>query len=456
MTDGGSNSRIPARVVRAARTLVQLGLSVGILVLGAWGYRLLGARTPPPERKSERSSASAVSVVRALGYDGALEVEVGGVVRPAREVRLASEVGGRIAHRAEGCLSGDTVDGGTVLFRLDRADYELAAREAELALEQARLAVAEGDVETSNLGKMAVLAAKDLELAVKEHARVRELKQRSVVSDAAVEQAETREIAARMAWTTQDHAREMAERRRARAAVALEIASEHTKRAALDLARTEIRAPVSADGALPGRWRVVRRAVEQGDLVARGQELVVLDDAAKVEVHCALAPDELELVWQASARDALTAPSNGPASSLEDARARPPARVLSGGRTHEGTLARIDGRGVDERTRLVPCIVEVEPVDAGSQVPLVRGTYVRVALAARPAPGLLAIPARAVRPGGATWKVEGGTLRVVAVNVVRRAGDIVLVRAGELVAGDELVASPLEHAADGMQVEVTR
>ncbi len=456
MTDGAKNSPIRGRVVHAARTVVQLGLSVGILVLGAWGYRVLGTRTPPPERKSERSSASAVSVVRALAYDGALEVEVGGVVRPAREVRLASEVGGRVTHRAGECRSGDTVDGGTVLFRLDRADYELAAREAELALEQARLAVAEGDVETSNLGKMAALAAQDLELAAREHARVRELKQRSVVSDAAVEQAETREISARMAWTTQDHAREMAERRRARAAIALEIAGERTKRAALDLARTEIRAPVSPDGVPPGRWRVVRRSVEQDDLVARGQELVVLEDAAQVEVHCALAADELELVWHASAREALTAPSSGPASSPEAARARPRARMLAGGHSHEGTLARIDGRGVDERPRLVPCIVEVAPDDTGRQVPLVRGTYVRVVLAARPAPGLLAVPARAVRPGGATWKVEGGTLRVVAVNVVRRAGEIVLVRAGELVAGDELVASPLEHAADGMRVEVQR
>jgi hypothetical protein len=76
-----------------------------------------------------------------------------------------------------------------------------------------------------------------------------------------------------------------------------------------------------------------------------------------------------------------------------------------------------------------------------------------------PRAGLLAVPSRAVRPGGKIWRVKDGKLQILDANVVQALGgealgDRMLVRAHPpgIAAGDAVVTTPLPAAQDGMAV----
>jgi hypothetical protein len=154
----------------------------------------------------------------------------------------------------------------------------------------------------------------------------------------------------------------------------------------------------------------------------------------------------------------------------------------------EGELWRIDGIGLDERTRTVPCRVivrnpqEVWVERGGERRParggppaLVRGMYVDVTIQVDSTSTLLLVPETAVRPadnGEKVWlarpiqtdpsaaagKPGEATheLLCVCVDTVDIVGDEAVVRAGpgQLAAGDVVVEEPLGMETDGKGVTV--
>ena len=125
----------------------------------------------------------------------------------------------------------------------------------------------------------------------------------------------------------------------------------------------------------------------------------------------------------------------------------------------QGRLTRFEGRGINQKTRTVPCrvlVAEPKRVDATHGPPaLMRGMHVTVTLTATPKTRLLKIPTRAMQPNNEVWTVEQGrTLRVHDVEPVKVLPDGVLLRADDtqLEAGDHLVVSQLLTAFDGMQI----
>jgi len=130
----------------------------------------------------------------------------------------------------------------------------------------------------------------------------------------------------------------------------------------------------------------------------------------------------------------------------------------------QGELYRYDGIGLDEKTRMVPCrIIVHNPLQAnGKQMKngvappaLLRGMYVQLKIVIKPATALLRLPVDAVHPGGNVWVVKSGKLHVVPITIAHQTDSEVLVQAEstDLVAGDEVVVSPLINAGEGIQVQ---
>jgi hypothetical protein len=117
---------------------------------------------------------------------------------------------------------------------------------------------------------------------------------------------------------------------------------------------------------------------------------------------------------------------------------------------------------------MIPCrIVVPNPREAmviepdGSTGPtqpraLVRGMFVVARIHASPHVELVAVPDRAVRPGGVVWAVRDGQLVIRDIEIVKIENDVVYIDAAVsgLKAGEEVIVSPLATSVDRMPVEV--
>ncbi|MEX1094583.1 MAG: HlyD family efflux transporter periplasmic adaptor subunit [Planctomycetales bacterium] len=440
-------------------------LPIAILAAGVAVFASLGKRERPAPVAQAASSVPLVEAVAVERHDGGLDIQVDGVVVPAREISLSAEVAGRVVHKAPECRAGRYVESGQVLFRIDPRDYDLEVARLERLLEQSLGEVAELDVELANTKTHAELAERDLELRLNDVQRLESLAARNVATAANVDEVKRGEIQARNELAKHKNQIRLIETRRQRLESGQELAKVQLERARLDRERSEVRAPASGV--------VVGESVEQDSYVQKGTALVVIEDTAAVEVQCSLRMEQLDWLWQQKPQPVVE--NGGPAIAEHPAAAyripRTPVTVTYhvGPRRYSwnGVLDRYDGLGLDERTRMVPCRVVVadprgvtvetqgDPSLAIAGPPaLVRGMFVTVRIHARPEADLLRLPEPAVRPGNVVWRIEDGKLRIERVRVADVFGNSVLAPAGgtRLAAGDRVIVSPLSAAVDGMPV----
>lgn len=450
------------------RNLVRIVGPLAILAAALLVFFWMGSQ-PPPERKPiEAPVALEVRTVAAKGVDDGFEIEADGVVVPLREVTLAAEVGGRVAEKSPSCKAGQFVTKGTVLFRIDPRDYELDVARLEREFQQAVLTIDEIDEELTQNAESIELSKRQLEIAKREANRLDTLAQGRIVTESAADQAARDELTTTNALSNLQGQRRVLQKRRNRLEEAQQLASTMLERANLDLARTTITAPV--DG------MVVEDKVEQESFVAKGTPLVVLEDTSAAEVKTSLRMDEVAQVWggmkdavggAVAGRSAEATTAKGP-HDLRDARAK--VLFTLGDRAYEwdGLLSRQEGRGIDEKTRTLPCRVIVpEPTAVvaldryGAPMPdlppgapgsLLRGMFVEVRVKVDPPVKLVSVPQEVVRPSGDLLVVRDGRLVIVRPRPYHLGKGIVVYEEGSsgLVAGDRLVSSQISNPRDGM------
>lgn len=427
-------------------------LPVVILAVAVGGFVALGGPKPPPRKEKEPPQAVPVRTVAVESQADGIDIEVDGVVVPLREVTLAAEVPGRVLRKTEACNEGRSVSKGTVLLEIDPRDYELDAARLEKELAQAGLAIEEVDEELAQNENSVELARRQVELARREAARLEGLKAGKIVTESEHDRALREELTATNALTMLEGQKRVLAKRRNRLLEARSLASTMLEKARLDLARTKITSPV--DGI------VVEDKVEQDSFVAKGAALVTIEDTTATEVKASLRMDELARIWGGS---------NGSDGGLEV-----PAKVVFaiGDRRYEwdGMLSRPEGRGLDEKTRTLPCRVRVsEPTRVraldryGAAMPtlppdaprsLLRGMFVQVWLHVGVPQLLVSVPEEAVRPTGDLFVMRDGRLTILRPQPFHTAGDRVVYDAQEsgLVAGERVVVSQIANPRDGMEI----
>jgi multidrug efflux pump subunit AcrA (membrane-fusion protein) len=444
-------------------------LPIAIMAGGVLAYYVISQQfRSVPAQESDTLQATHAQVALVKAHAGGMIIESDGVVVPYREIKVATEVAGRVVERAEICRAGNYVKKGDRLVGIDPRDYQLDVERLEKEVQQAVVALDELNEEIQGAESLITISEKELELRTRELQRLQHLG-RQAVSTSDIEKSEMSELTARHALVSLRNRVRLLRVSAGRLESARDLAASNLQKARLDLQRTEIMAP--ADGV------IVSDFVEVDSYVQRGTLLFSLEDTSKVEVKCKLRMEDLYWLWDRSG-PSTQAVANSPA----DAYGIPEANVqvvyrLSGENqveyVWEGRLSRYDGAGLDEKTRTVPCRVVVdeprERTSTHSSGPpaLMRGMYVTIRIQVDPDTPLLSIPEDALRPGNQVWRVRNGKLAILSSHFVTllehsadeggEARDVLVYvdDASQLTAGDQVVVSPLTFVRSGMDIEVS-
>jgi multidrug efflux pump subunit AcrA (membrane-fusion protein) len=378
-------------------------------------------------------------------------------------VAYAAEVAGRVTHKVADGRPGHYVEAGEFLLQIDPTNYELEVERLTVVIEQAEENLAEVDVDLANTQALVALAKEELELQAQNLKRMHGLMAKGAATDTRLDEARLQELASRNALRTLENQLGALRQRKNTLQAARKLAQTELRRAAVDVGRTNVSAPLSGT--------LVNVDVEEGDYVNAGDGLFTINDTQTMEVSCQLRIDELYWVWLHSGKFGMPAESKPLPVGAEATFEIPslPVEVAFPFRGVEfvwsGVLSRYDGTGLDPATRTVPCRVRVdEPTDvrlngnaaSAAMVPptLFSGMYVKVRIPIDASVPLLRVPLAAVRPRGEVWLVREDRLAVVPVEVARKENDRALLRVtreGPQV-GEHVITSPLAAVEAGMPV----
>ncbi len=380
---------------RITGVIAALAIVAGSVALGL----LLISLAPEPESRELPPRIPFAQTGSATAATGPIPVFGAGTVRPAREVEIAAQVGGRISRVAPAFQSGGQVSAAQELFRIEDEDYRLRVESALADVAARQVALLEAEQRAG--------------IAAQEYERFRS-RQDGAPEPSPLTLREPQLQAARAALD-RDEAR-LAEAR-------------------LALSRTVVTAPFAGF--------IRRESIDAGQIVAAGMPVGTLIAADAVEIAVSL-PDS----------DAALIPGLWDLRPGDDSR-QVPARVSASRGEQEYAWSGYVDRAevaVDPQTRTVDVVVRVpEPFAAGANPPLLVGEFVDVEVDGLALTDVWRIPRAALRPDNEVWTVDDGNVRIVPVRVLQRADGAAWV-SGPLGAGDPLITGGLQFAVEGMAV----
>jgi RND family efflux transporter MFP subunit len=390
------------------KNVLRIALKVAapvLIILVGLGIRTALVKTKPvPERTDRTVGATLVETQTAVSARHRIVVHAQGSVIPAERVVLQPQVGGRIVWQSEKLVPGTRVEAGEVLVRVDPSDYQVAMEQQAANLNRAEL---EAELERS---------------------RARVAQREWQIFEGASQTA-----------TPEDRALALREPQTENARVAVRAAESGIRRARLDLARTQIRAPFDAV--------IQAEAVDLGQVVSPQSQLATLVGSTRSWVQVSVPLENLSRI-------------SVPRANGEEGAVATVAQDVGEGRiVREGRVIRLLG-DLDPVGRMARLLVEIEdpygfarPADAeGSALPLLVGAYVDVEIEGGAEEELIEIPRIALREGQKVWVMgEGDALEIRDVDVAWRREESVLLSGG-ISTGDRVVTSRIPVPVAGMQL----
>ena len=407
----------PRHVFTPSWFLFNLIIPLAIVVVAVGTVIALGKVGPsqrPPADASYAGRMKSLTPVRTervkslSDFGKRLQLHVDGTVVPYREVRLATEVAGKIIFKSDKCEAGAFVKKDDLLMRIDPTDYELEVTRLTRLKEQEYEALGEVDQEMANTKRLIEVAIQDEALQQREVQRLQSLPG-GFASEGEIDKAKRAVLQSTQQRVGYENQLELLRKRRARLEASERLASAQLNTANVNLERTEIRSPI--DGV------IVNEDAELNTFVARGSTIVTIEDTTKVEVATSLRMDQLYWVLDQADRSVTPVSGEGRGYDIPET----PAIVefeISGreGKVYrwDGRLLSYDGIGLDPTTRTVPVRILVDAPSAfrteggsaslSGPSTLVRGMYVTVKLLIQPKTPLVVIPAAAMKPGNRAWE----------------------------------------------------
>lgn len=406
---------------------VTLGLLAfaGVQVRDAVQDRM--AQEPRSFEQSER--VFAVNVVPAEFETITPVITAFGEIESRRTLEIRTAVAGRVIEIAPEFVEGGTVTEGQVLARLDPTD-------AESVLERVQSDIVDAKAEQREAERALVLARDELaaaqdqaDLRDRAFQRQRDLEERGVGTAAAVEVAELAAGQARQAVLSLRQAVAQAEARIDQAATQLSRARIAEAEAQRRLDDTVITAGFSGT--------LADVSVVQGRLVSSNEQLARLIDADALEVAFRLSTQQFARLLNED-------------GTLRTANVRVVLDVFGTNLSAQGTLIRAGAAVGDGQTgRLLFATLD-------SAAGFRPGDFVTVQIDEPPLDRVARLPATALNAAGEVLVlVEEDRLDVVSVDLLRRQGDEVLVRAENL-RGREVVAERTPLLGAGIKVRALR
>ncbi|MCR9116079.1 MAG: HlyD family efflux transporter periplasmic adaptor subunit [bacterium] len=436
-TERNGLSKLGTELLRYVVPFIFLAAGVAIAVLLVV---LPKGSLPSKPPKPAAPSATAPIELHTSGF----EIRASGVVTPARDVILASEISGRIESKDPLCEEGVPLKEGHPLLTIDSYNYKFDVSRLLEEKNKAAAALVELSTELAGKEKEAPYVKRELELKIAEYKRQADLG--AVTTDSELDQYEQQVVTAQNKLQTLLNQIDLYTARKASAEASVALATLQHEKAVHDLEKATIKAPF--DGV------VLTEHVEEGAFVQIGAPLVTMEDTSSAEVLCHLRVEQLRwILGQHLVRD-----NNLNAYSLPKLTCDIILDIGGDEYVWEGKLDRYQGVGLDPKTRTVPCIIKVaNPKEIKSRDPgvaalgpqaLVREMFVTVKIKVNPPETiqLFKAPERAVRPGGVIILETPEGLRSVRVAVAQVIDHEVIVRpiAGGLQAGDRAIISPVD------------
>ncbi len=424
----------------------------GILLAGVCVFSVLWLLREAPGRRQQGSDRVLVQTATVPQPVFQIPIRLHGVVMPPEEIQVGAEVAGRIVEKTPECRAGNYVEKGTLLLRIDPRKYRLQVEQLRFQLEQVAAELSQLDVEEKNQQALVTIAQEELKLARRELERLDALVKKNVVTEGQRDEAARAVVQAENRLQGVVNTLELIPVRRKRLRAQQKLLQAQLQGAETDLARTEVRAPVSG--------LIIAELVQVGDVAQVSAPLLRMIDNSTMEVRCHLEMQHLYWIWGTLKEQ----PGQVPPDRYYEVPPTPAVVELAiGPRRYrwEGVLSRYEAGQIDSRTRTVPCRVRVpRPRRRLGEGPpaLMRGMFVTVVLQVDTKVPLYRLPAAALNPPDTLWVVQENKLHEVRVEVVQADRQSVLVRAApeQLQPGLPVVVSPLPVAYEGMEVEQLR
>ena len=370
-------------------------LTLAILAIGgaiAGGFYYF---QPEAETSTPERSIPKLETLQAKPMDLDWWIPSQGEVQAAVETELSAETTGRIVSVHEAFEAGGVVRKGETLVKLENLDARRLLQQRKLELEQARVSLARER-------EQAKQARRDWERAG-----------RGEPTDLVLRKPQLRQAKA-----------------------ALQSARASLKQARRDLQRTTVKAPYDA--------RIVQTFVDQGQYIDRaGTRLARIYKKNSLEVRLPLEARDYALIGVPGDR------AGGIPVRLQHA-------VRGNDVDWKAKLVRTEAE-VDARNRMYHVVAQIEMHSTGSEaLPLLPGVFVQAHIRAKPLKEAFRIPDFALLDRNTVLVVdEKNKLHRRDVEVIYADFQWAIVTSG-LKAGDQVVVTPVEFVAEGMQVEPKR
>lgn len=251
------------------------------ILLGVAGYIWM---TQPVAGPAEDGQAARLAV-RAITVNAApqtLTAEGFGRVEAIRTWSAVSQAEGRAIDVFSGLAVGTIVEAGDLLVQIDPTDYQITVAKTEANIASAEATLSEIDGQEENTRRLLALETRSYDVALEEFNRTKRLADSGTVTTASFDAAQRTLLTQENAVTNLTNTLELYPAQRASAEATLAVRQAELAEAERNLANTTIVAPF--------RGRVSGKAVETGQFVRIGNELLTLDAIDAAEVVGAIQP----------------------------------------------------------------------------------------------------------------------------------------------------------------------
>ena len=383
------------------RRVMIAGLPVLVLVVAVIGVLQMARFKPKPTDKEEAPRMAPVLTAMAQSRTLSLNINSQGEVTPRTEIGLSNQVGGKIVYMSPSFIEGGHFNKGDVLLKLESADYDLRVTQAQANVAQAQTALtrelSEVDIAQQDWDDLGEGEASPLTLRAPQLAEARA---RLAASKAALDEAK------------------------------------------LNQRRTVLRAPF--------RGRVREKTVSLGEYITPGQVLGRVFSIDVMDVKFPLTDNDLSKLGLGIGFVASkTVP--GPDVTFS-------ATIAGEPHIWKGHLVRTSS-GYDPKTRVLFAYAEVQdPYGKGADngTPFASGLYVSASIGGRGIEHGVVIPRTGLRGTDRVYIAKADhTLSIRQVKVASSTREQVVITDG-LIAGEEVIVSPVRGVAEGMKIEVTK
>ena len=362
------------------------------VVLGILGYVWM---TQPDETPAEPQvvSQQAVRIITVAEDPITVTARGFGRVAAVRSWSAVSQVEGRVTKTHLDLATGTIAEDGVLLVQVDPTDYELAIDKSEANIQAAKAALSELEKQEANSRRLLELEQRILKVTQAEYDRIETLFKSGTTTNAALDTVQKTLLAGENSLLTLTNSIELYPAQRASAEATLAVRQAELAEAKRGLANTIIKAPF--------RGRVSEQAVQVGQFIRTGEELVVLEAVDEVEVVGAFQPQAFGSMIRASLGQELQSINIFDVTQIVEFMKQVGVSAyleydFSGGKArYPADINRFRG-GIDSDTGTLGVVVRVKDplvIKTGqNRPPLDIGRFVSVVLEAHPKNGAITVP----------------------------------------------------------------